>query len=71
MRSDDNPLNFVGTLVNGGDFRIAVGALDLHPLEIAAAAENLKGVVGDLQRNVGGILLGPWAVPFHRARDVP
>lgn len=58
MRSDDNPLNFVGTLVNGGDFRIAVGALDLHPLEIAAAAENLKGVVGDLQRNVGGILLG-------------
>ncbi|MPM36037.1 hypothetical protein SDC9_82632 [bioreactor metagenome] len=32
MRGNDNPLNFVGSLVDGGDFGVAVHPLHLHPL---------------------------------------
>ena len=57
MRSDDHPLDLVGALVDGGDLGVAVGPLHLHALEETAAAVDLQGVVGDLQRDVRGVHL--------------
>ena len=53
-----NTLNFVGALVDGGNLSVPVEPLHLHALQVAAAAEDLQRVVGDLQGDVGGILLG-------------
>ena len=57
MRGDDHPLDLVGALVDGGDLGVAVGPLHLHALEEAAAAVDLQGVIGDLQRDVRGVHL--------------
>ena len=55
MRGDDHPLDLVSALVDGGDLGVAVGPFHLHALEEAAAAVDLQGVVGDLQRDVRGV----------------
>ena len=57
MRGDDHPLDLVGTLVDGGDLGVTVGPLHLHALKEAAAAVDLQGIVGDLQRDVRGVHL--------------
>ena len=57
MRGDDHPLDLVGALVDGGDLGVAVGPFHLHALEEAAAAVDLQGIVGDLQRDVRGVHL--------------
>ena len=57
MGGDDHPLNLVGALVDGGDLGVAVGPFHLHALEEAAAAVDLQGIVGDLQRDVRGVHL--------------
>ena len=63
-----HPLNLIGALVDGGDLGVPVEPLHLHALEVAAAAENLEGVVCDLQGNVGGVLLGHGGL--HAVGDV-
>ena len=57
MRGDDHPLDLVSALVDGGDLGVAVGPFHLHALEEAAAAVDLQGIVGDLQRDVRGVHL--------------
>ena len=57
MRGDDHPLDLVSALVEGGDLGVAVGPFHLHALEVAAAAVDLQGIVGDLQRDVRGVHL--------------
>ena len=57
MGGDDHPLDLVGTLVDGGDLGIAVEPLHLHALQIAVAAEDLQGIVGDFQGDIRGVLL--------------
>ena len=58
MGGDDHPLDLVGPLIDRGDLGVAVHALHIHALEVAGAAVDLQGVVGHLQRDIGGVLLG-------------
>jgi len=57
MGGDDNALDFIGSFIYGSDFRIPVGALHFHSLQIAASSEYLQGVIGHLQGYIGSILL--------------
>ena len=51
-------LDLVGAFINRGDLRLPVGPLHIHTLHEAGAAIDLERVVGDFQRDVGGVHLG-------------
>src|SRR5687768_4779666 len=58
---DDKPLDLAGALVDLGDARVAVVALDAELGGVAVAAVDLEGFVRDARTHLGGQELG------HRA----
>lgn len=55
---DDHPLDFVGTFVDGGDLGVPVEPFHIHALQVAGAAEDLQGIIGDGNCRIGSIHFG-------------
>ena len=66
MGSDNNSLNLVGSFINRRNFCITVCPLHFHSFQIAAAAENLESIIGNLESDIGSILFSHCG--FHSVR---
>ena len=57
MGCNNDTLDLVGAFVNRSDLRVAVHPFDIHPLEVARTAKDLKGIVCDFNSKVRSIEL--------------
>src|ERR1700732_1680984 len=60
--SDDQPLDLRGPLEDGVDLRVPVPALDRVVADVAVAAEDLNGLLGDPHGVLAGVELGHGAL---------